>query len=247
LFHHPVVSLVRLSSVRASFYDQLLGVCLALMACFALPYPWSRFASLGYLMLAGVLIRGLGSPAVDPPLPGRWQRGFPALGLTAVAFWLLWTFTPVQMRTTGIPVIVFWTVFGGWSILLLIRMLARERRVTGAVLKGALAGYLLMGIAAGLLFCGLETIQPGSFRGIEVAQPLFEANTTIWGLNFAELHYFAFVSLTTMGYGDVVPQTPTASMACVVIAVAGTFYIAVVMGLLISRLTLHDREQKPEA
>jgi voltage-gated potassium channel len=238
---------VRFSSVRASFYDQLLGVCLALMACFALPYPWSRFASLGYLILAAVLIRGLGRPAADLPLRRRWRWGFPALGLTAVAFWLLWTFTPVQMRSTGIPVIVFWTVFGGWSTVLLIQMLARERRVNGAVLKGALAGYLMMGIAAGLLLCGLETIQPGSFRGITVAQPPLGANTTIWGLNFVELNYFAFVSLTTMGYGDVVPQTPMASMTCVMIAVAGTFYIAVVMGLLISRLTLHDPEQKPEA
>ncbi|MEB3306846.1 MAG: potassium channel family protein [Cyanobacteriota bacterium] len=238
---------MRLSAVRASFYDQLLGVCLALMACFALPYPWSRFSSFGYLLLAGVLIRGLGRSAADLPLPRRWRRGYPALGFTAVTFWLLWTFTPVQMRNTGIPVIVFWTVFGGWSTLLLIQMLARERQVNGAVMKGALAGYLMMGIAAGLLLCGLETIQPGSFRGIEMGHPFKEASTTIWGLNFAQLNYFAFVSLTTMGYGDVVPQTPTASMACVMIAVAGNFYIAVVMGLLISRLTTQDRMRDPDS
>jgi voltage-gated potassium channel len=217
------------------------------MACFALPYPWSRFASLGYLLLAAVLIRGLGRSAADLPNPGRWRRGFPALGLTAIAFWLVWTFTPVQMRSTGIPVIVFWTVFGGWSSVLLIRMLAREHQVNGEVLKGALAGYLMLGIASGLLLCCLETIHPGSFRGIEPGPPLQPTSTMIWGLNFAELNYFAFVSLTTMGYGDVVPQNPAAGMACVMIAVTGTFYIAVVMGLLISRLTLQDQKQRSES
>ena len=232
---------------RASFYNQLLAVCVVLMACFALPYPWNRFASIGYLLLAGVLIRGLGHPSADLPLPRAWRRGFPALGVTAVGFWLLWTFTPLQMRSTGIPVIVFWTVFGGWSAVLLIRMLARERQVTGSVLKGALAGYLMLGLAAGLLLCGLETIQPESFSGIAIEPPAEGHGLTVWGMNFARLNYFAFVSLTTMGYGDVVPRTPAASMICVMVAIAGTFYIATVMGILISRLTIQDSEQPPNS
>lgn len=230
-------------SARASFYDQLLAVCVVLMGCFALPYPWSRFASIGYLLLAGVLIRGFNLAAMERLLPGRWRRGFSALGVLAVGFWLLWNFTPVAMRSTGIPVIVCWAVFGGWSAALLIRTLAQERQVSGSVLKGALAGYLMLGLAAGLLLCGLETIQPDSFRGVDVSQQAAEPyGSTVWGLNFAQLNYFAFVSLTTMGYGDVVPQTPTASMACVVIAIAGTFYVAAVMGILISRLTFQESE-----
>jgi hypothetical protein len=46
-----------------------------------------------------------------------------------------------------------------------------------------------------------------------------------------------------MGYGDVVPLTAPASMICVMIAVTGTFYIAAVMGVLISRLTIQETEQ----
>ena len=57
------------------------------------------------------------------------------------------------------------------------------------------------------------------------------------------LNYFAFVSLTTMGYGDVTPQTPQAQMVSVAIATAGTFYVAAVMGVLISRLTVQESQQ----
>lgn len=237
------IAMKPVSHGRSAFYDQLLIVCVALMGCFALPYPWSRLASLGYLLLAATLMRGLGSASDGVAAGCRWRGWYRALGLTAFAVWLLWTFTPVEMRSTGVPVIVAWTVFGGWSAVLLIQRLAREHRVNASVLKGALAGYLMLGIAAGLLLCGLETIQPDSFRGIDLHGPVDAVNISVWGLNFAQLNYFAFVSLTTMGYGDVVPSAPAASMACVMIAIAGTFYIAVVMGLLISRLTIQDRSE----
>ncbi|MEB3243514.1 MAG: potassium channel family protein [Cyanobacteriota bacterium] len=228
---------------RSTFYGRLLATCIALMVCFGLPVPWSRLASIGYLLLGLVLIVGWGrEPAEAGPRLGPFLA-YRLLGLAAIAFWLLWVLTPLQMRNTGIPVILLWTLFGGWSAMRLIQRLAREQRVTGAVLQGALAGYLMLGLASGLLLSGLETIDPGSFRGIDLASQTSGAHPSVWGLNFVQLNYFAFVSLTTMGYGDVIPLTPAASMICVMIAIAGTFYIAAVMGVLISRLTVQEAEE----
>ena len=237
---------------RSHSYRRLLLSCIALMICFGLPMPWSRLASFGYLALGIVLIQGLSPEPRDSATGGAPSKPYILLGISAIAFWLLWNLTPVEMRNTGIPVILLWTVFGGWSAIRLIQRLARECKVNGAVLQGALAGYLMLGLASGLLLCGLETIQPGSFRGIDIGTQLVGTqavglNHTVWGLNFAELNYFAFVSLTTMGYGDVVPLTAPASMICVMIAVTGTFYIAAVMGVLISRLTIQETEQARNA
>jgi voltage-gated potassium channel len=232
---------------RSSGYERLLICCIGLMACFGLPLPWSRLASLGYLLLGVVLIQGLGREPAEAG--GRLTLPFMSyrlVGIAAMAFWLLWSLTPVEMRNTGIPVILLWTLFGGWSAIRLIRRLAREHRVNGAVLRGALAGYLMLGLASGLLLSGLETIQPGSFRGIDIGQQNSDLHDSVWGLNFAQLNYFAFVSLTTMGYGDVVPLTPAANMSCVMIAIAGTFYIAAVMGVLISRLTIQETEDSAD-
>jgi voltage-gated potassium channel len=232
---------------RSSFYRRLLLSCIVLMVCFGLPMPWSRLASFGYLLLGIILIQGL---ALDPPEVADQPkpcRSYRMLGIGAIGFWLIWILTPVEMRNTGIPVILLWTLFGGWSAIRLIRRLARECKVNGAVLQGAVAGYLMLGLASGLLLCGLETIHPGSFRGIDIGTGTPSLDHSVWGLNFAELHYFAFVSLTTMGYGDVVPVTPPASMICVMIAVTGTFYIAAVMGVLISRLTIQETEQARQA
>lgn len=228
---------------RSHAYRRLLLSCIALMICFGLPMPWSRLASFGYLVLGIVLIQGLSPELRDSATGGAPSKPYRLLGIAAIAFWLLWNLTPVEVRNTGIPVILLWTIFGGWSAIRLIQRLARESRVNGAVLQGALAGYLMLGLASGLLLCGLETIQPGSFRGIDIGSGAVGLDHSVWGLNFAELNYFAFVSLTTMGYGDVVPMTAPASMICVMIAVTGTFYIAAVMGVLISRLTIQETEE----
>lgn len=231
---------------RSAFYGRLLLSCIALMVCFGLPLPWSRLASLGYLVLALVLIQGLG-PAATPDSRDRSSQAYGVLGLGTLGFWLLWILTPLGLRSTGIPVIVLWTVFGSWSAIRLIRRLARERQVNSAVLRGALAGYLMLGLASGLMFSGLETIHPGSFSGIDIGDSSRDLTHAVLGLNFAQLNYFAFVSLTTMGYGDVTPKTPAASMICVAVAIAGTFYVAAVMGILISRLTIQETEQSGDS
>lgn len=228
---------------RSHYYRRLLLSCIALMICFGLPMPWSRLASFGYLALGIVLIQSLSPEPRDSATGGAPSNPYRLLGIAAIAFWLLWNLTPVEMRNTGIPVILLWTVFGGWSAIRLIQRMARESRINGAVLQGALAGYLMLGLASGLLLCGLETIQPGSFRGIDIGSGTAGLDHSVWGLNFVELNYFAFVSLTTMGYGDVVPMTAPASMICVMIAITGTFYIAAVMGVLISRLTIQETEE----
>lgn len=57
------------------------------------------------------------------------------------------------------------------------------------------------------------------------------------GISVIRLQYFAFVALTTTGFGDVVPETPQAEMLSVAIAISGTFYVAAVMALLIARFS----------
>ena len=228
-------------------YNRLLAICMALMAILALPYPWSRLASIGYFLFGVVLIRGLGRPPAQAHV-GVWPRRlYRLLGVAALAAWLLWSLTPVALRSTGVPVIVLWTLFSGWSANRLIRLLGTERSVNAQVLSGALAGYLMLGLSAGLLFCALETIQPGSFHGVEIKPPGDSSIMAVWGQDFVRLNYFAFVTLTTTGYGDVVPKTSLAQMASVSVAVIGTLYVAVVMGLLISRLMLKESRQGDDA
>jgi hypothetical protein len=232
-------------------YTRLLGLSVLLMIFFALPGRWSRLTAIGYNLLPLVMIRGLGQPLGSVPFT-RWPRWlYRALGLATLASGLGWYLSPLSFRSAGVLMLVLWTLFMGWSTVRLVRGLGYERRVNTRVLMGAFAGYLLIGLTAGLLFSVIESIHSGSFSSVHGAAtgslPLSDVLSAqgtepAWQLNFVRLNYFAFVSLTTVGFGDITPLTSQAQMASVAVSVIGTLYLAVVMGLLISRATVQVEE-----
>ena len=101
-----------------------------------------------------------------------------------------------------------------------------ERWVTRDTLLGALVVYLLIGITSTVVYEVIEVLAPGSFTHLQGLSPE-EA--------FAELNYFSLVTLTTLGYGDIAPVAPTARTMAVLEAIVGQFFVAGVVGLLISR------------
>lgn len=233
---------------RHSCYRQLLAVCLLLLGCLAIPAQGNRLAGLIYNLMLLPLITGLGHPFAEHRGARLLARLYRWLGLSVLAADLLWSFGPEMLRGRAISLLLLWGVFALWSTLRLVHSLAQERRVNGQVLMGALAGYLMMGLTTGLVFAALESLAPGSFHFN--GQPISTALPAEHGLlgalamgrlDFQRLNSFAFVSLTTTGYGDVLPVSAPAQMASVTIAVAGNFYLAVVMGLLISRFMAQEQ------
>ncbi len=229
---------------RHRFYRRLLFLCLLVMLSLAFPETLRLVGTLGYF-----LITALTTVELSGFLAGRLGRSwsdrlFLALGSANLIAQLLWLLTPESKRFSGVPLLVLTTVFIGWSLVRLVRALDREPRATQAVVSGAVAGYLLLGLSGGLVLSVLETIEPGSYMTNTEADPVpIVLNRTgagtdsVWQLDFARINYFAFVSLTTTGFGDITPARPPARMASVVLAIAGPLYIAVILGVLITRFT----------
>ncbi|MEO1004006.1 MAG: ion channel [Cyanobacteria bacterium J06638_7] len=225
-------------------YRLLLANCVLLMATFTLPDPWYHLAMPGYLTLGVVMLRALGRRCRHGGRSGRGAlaslRLYQGMGVAALAVGTLWMLTPLGLRGTGVPVAALWALFSVWSALRLVRQLGEERSVNAAVLRGALGGYLMLGLAGGLVFAALETTVPGSFSGVELASSGPGGQDPVWALNFVELNYFAFVTLTTTGYGELLPVTPLAQMSSMALAIAGNIYLASVLGLLIGRFSAQN-------
>jgi voltage-gated potassium channel len=90
---------------------------------------------------------------------------------------------------------------------------------------GAICIYLLLGVMWSIAYSMIEYLQPGSFRG------LTEAVSAAWNRDWI---YYSFVTLTTLGYGDITPVTQTARSVSLVEAIVGQFYIAVLVAGLVS-------------
>lgn len=221
-------------------YQSLLVICLLIMASFAFPrVTW--LGSLGYALIALLLTQLV---MLRKQMLSFHDRVYQALGLIALLTQLLWLLTPVQWHFSGIPLVLSWGLLVGWSVVRLVKRLATEQRVNTRVLMGAVAGYLLLGVTSGLVMIGLETIQPGSFEPVDLPAVELVGNTNVlqWAPVFAKINYFAFICLTTVGFGDITPVHPLARMLAVTTGVIGQLYIAVVMGILIGRFTSGLRE-----
>jgi hypothetical protein len=107
-------------------------------------------------------------------------------------------------------------------LLLLIRVF-RKGPVSGSRLQGAVAVYLLLGLTWAHAYVIFNRDHPDSFVSLENTPP------TVAGWT-----YFSFVTLTTVGYGDIAPKAPAARMLAVSEALTGQLYLAVMLARLVA-------------
>lgn len=227
---------------RHRFYRRLLFLCLLVMLSLAFPQTLRLAGSVGYFLITLLTTVELGGFLAGSVARYWGDRLYLALGGANLVAQLYWLLTPEARRLSGVPLLLITTLFIGWSLVRLVRTLGREPRATRPVVVGAVAGYLLLGLSGGLVLSVLETIQPGSFQANtadgQAAIVRSHAGVAVhrsWEMDFARINYFAFVSLTTTGFGDITPALPPARMASVVLGIAGPLYIAVILGVLINR------------
>jgi voltage-gated potassium channel len=89
---------------------------------------------------------------------------------------------------------------------------------------GSVALYILLALIWAIFYTILLEASPEALKGVE---PGF------WSENLSLMTYFSFVTLTTLGYGDISPVTPVAQVLVVLEAVTGMFYIAIIVASLI--------------
>ncbi len=112
--------------------------------------------------------------------------------------------------------------------------LARAEGITLNEIYATLCLYLIIGLFWGTLYALLNEISPGSYAGA-----LLESGEDSLLNTF---NYFSLVTLTTLGYGDITPQTPGAGALCQMEAIIGQFYTAVVVAWLVANFVA-DRQK----
>ncbi len=132
---------------------------------------------------------------------------------------------------TAAPHLAGWAAFGSASMIGLLMLLVLTRvfgpgPVTRQRIEGAVAVYLLFGLAWAEGYECVEAFAPGAF-----GLPAGEVPTAGW---FSPLLYFSFVTLTTLGYGDVLPVHPAARSLAMFEALMGQLYPAVLIARLVS-------------
>jgi hypothetical protein len=97
---------------------------------------------------------------------------------------------------------------------------------------------MLLGLTWAIIYLILLSIDPEAFSGID---------TGSWQELFASVSYYSFVTLTTLGYGDILPKNHLAEFFVYMETIIGVFYMAIIVSSLVSlRLKKFQDEQGKE-
>jgi hypothetical protein len=123
-------------------------------------------------------------------------------------------------------------VFMGFVVVQILRFIFRAPQVNTEVLCVGISGYLFMGILWASAYVVVAQLVPGSFAFSGDSSP----GQRMIGV---EAVYFSFVTLCTVGYGDIVPTSQVSRALAIFEATAGTLYITVLIARLVA---LHATE-----
>jgi len=114
-------------------------------------------------------------------------------------------------------------IFIGYIIVLILKHIFRQEDITLETIYGAIVVYIFIGLIWVLLYKIVEIIHPNSFSLATVLAADSKKN----------LYYFSFVTLTTLGYGDITPVSFPAKSIAMLEAIVGQMYIAVLIARLV--------------
>ena len=125
-------------------------------------------------------------------------------------------------------------IFYLWAIWMAMKQVLFSGEIDANKIVGAICIYLLMGLIWALMYLFIAQAVPGAFNGIE---------QVVWYDNFADVAYYSFDTLTTLGYGDLSPAAPSARFLVYMEAIVGVFYMAILVASLIG-VSINKSQQK---
>jgi hypothetical protein len=118
-----------------------------------------------------------------------------------------------------------------WVFFVVLREIFRSTTTERDAVVGALCGFVLIVAAFARLHSLLEALWPGSYHAD--GPPLSDRSNMVL---IAVFQYFSTITVTTVGFGDIVPVTPAARLATGLEAIVGQLYLAVVIATLVGRV-----------
>ncbi len=161
------------------------------------------------------------------------------IGVTLAVFWVtlevVYLFSRVELLIVFVLLVAL--VFVALVGFIALRDVLYGGEVDQNRLMGAMCVYLLIGLAWAFVFTLIHVVTPTSFEGI--AGPTTEAHAKA-----IQFLYYSFVTLTTLGYGEITPASPIAQTLAYMEAVSGQFYLTILVAALVGMLLSRRQSSK---
>ena len=108
------------------------------------------------------------------------------------------------------------------------------KRVDRKVIIGLMSGYVSLGLIAFFIFTFIEIFHPNSFSGTLMTS---SANLIE---KLDSLLYYSYITVLTIGYGEIIPVTPVAQKAAILTGLMGQFYLVIITAVVVEKYIKHN-------
>ncbi|MCE7990326.1 MAG: two pore domain potassium channel family protein [Roseivirga sp.] len=120
----------------------------------------------------------------------------------------------------------------------IIKQVWRAKRVSKNVIMGLMSGYISIGLLGFFLFLSIELVNPGSFNGLLID------DVSDAGAKVDSLIYYSYITLLTIGYGEIYPVTAVAQKAAILVGLMGQFYLVIITAVVVEKYIRHSQDKK---
>jgi len=221
----PGPSLFRLKKMGGR-YAWLCGT-LVLAVLTGLPLREAGYGDMFGLLVVAILYTG-----ANAATSARHRRRLYVMMLTpvvAIDLWMMSFGGGDWLSALGSMFHVGFLIFTGSAIL---GHITRQQRMTLDTILGGVCVFLLIGVIFGYVFSMVETVFPGSLLQDHMQlRPTANANGQVE--RRPEAIYFSFITLTTVGYGDIVPARSLARVLAIIEALMGQIFLTTFLAFLV--------------
>ena len=183
-------------------------------------------------------------------IANRERRGLTISGIVVAAITLPLNWATIFFHSPLLTILAYSSgiVFLGMTAAMILVSVLRDHLATMQAVFGAICVYLLIGLTWALMYSALEYAQADAFFIPErtiVRRSIDGREMT----SYSQMVYFSFVTMSTLGYGDMIPRTPVAQTMTWMQSVLGQLYLAVLVARLVSVLpatTVLGRNEEKE-
>ncbi len=141
-------------------------------------------------------------------------------------------------QSIEITKLLFGVLFLGFTVVVVLHHIFTIDRVTVDTIAAALCVYLLLGVLWALVYSALDMLSPGSL--VILSGDVEDESIRFGGTRSVLALYYSFVTMTTLGYGDIVPRSSPARMFAATQAIIGQMYLAVLVARLVALHISHS-------
>lgn len=121
-----------------------------------------------------------------------------------------------------------YVVFFSFLFMEVLRFLIKPGYINTDIISAAICGYMLLIEISVFALQFFQYRDPASFKGVDLSSP---------ALTFMDLVYFCSITFTSIGFGDITPNTHVTKLVTAFVGIAGQFYTVVLVGILISKFS----------